>query len=157
MRVPGSCVRVSCSLKWCRYRFRLVSISCDPNYTFSIDGHDMKVIEADGISTKPLTVDQIQIFAGQRYSFVVCFELSYILAPVLKPLQLNANRPVKNYWIRANPNLGMVGFEGGINSAILRYRGAPVAEPTTPLVAATKPLVEADLRPLEKLGVASPI
>jgi len=24
-----------------RYRFRLVSISCDPNYQFSIDGHTM--------------------------------------------------------------------------------------------------------------------
>jgi len=24
-----------------RYRFRLVSLSCDPNYTFSIDGHEM--------------------------------------------------------------------------------------------------------------------
>jgi iron transport multicopper oxidase len=24
-----------------RYRFRLVSISCDPNFIFSIDGHSM--------------------------------------------------------------------------------------------------------------------
>jgi hypothetical protein len=24
-----------------RYRFRLVSMSCDPNYVFSIDGHNM--------------------------------------------------------------------------------------------------------------------
>ena len=54
-----------------RYRFRLVSISCDPNHTFSIDGHNMTIIEADGVNTKPLTVDSIQIFAGQRYSFVV--------------------------------------------------------------------------------------
>jgi iron transport multicopper oxidase len=29
-----------------RYRFRLVSTSCDPNYTFSIDGHTM-------VSTQP--------------------------------------------------------------------------------------------------------
>ena len=55
----------------CRYRFRLVSISCDPNYTFSIDGHPLTVIEADGVSTQPVTVDSIQIFAAQRYSFVV--------------------------------------------------------------------------------------
>lgn len=31
----------------------------------------MTVIEVDGVNTKPLTVDSIQIFAGQRYSFVV--------------------------------------------------------------------------------------
>jgi iron transport multicopper oxidase len=39
-------------------------MSCDPNYTFSIDGHNMTVIEADGISTKAYLVDNIQIFAG---------------------------------------------------------------------------------------------
>jgi hypothetical protein len=53
------------------YRFRLVSISCDPNFTFSIDSHVMTVIEVDGTNVKPLQVDSIQIFAGkplQRYS-----------------------------------------------------------------------------------------
>ena len=46
-------------------------MACDPNYTFQIDGHNMTIIEADGQNTEPLLVDQIQIFAGQRYSFVV--------------------------------------------------------------------------------------
>ena len=54
-----------------RYRMRLVSISCDPNYTFSIDGHNMTVIEADGVNHEPVTVDSITIYAGQRYSFIV--------------------------------------------------------------------------------------
>ena len=54
-----------------RYRFRLVSLSCDPNYVFSIDNHTMTVIEADTVNTQPLAVDSIQIFAAQRYSFVV--------------------------------------------------------------------------------------
>ena len=31
----------------------------------------MTIIEADGEYTEPLTVDFIQIFAAQRYSFVV--------------------------------------------------------------------------------------
>jgi iron transport multicopper oxidase len=35
---PLAAIRV---LKGIKYRFRLVSISCDPNYTFSIDGHTM--------------------------------------------------------------------------------------------------------------------
>ena len=34
--VPLAVIRV---LRNKRYRFRLVSISCDPNFTFSIDGH----------------------------------------------------------------------------------------------------------------------
>lgn len=54
------------------YRFRLISISCDPNYNFTIDHHTMTIIEADGQNTQPLNVDGLQIFAAQRYSFVVC-------------------------------------------------------------------------------------
>ncbi|KAI0273204.1 hypothetical protein BGY98DRAFT_1099505 [Russula aff. rugulosa BPL654] len=37
---------------------------------FSIDEHEMIVIEVDGTNVQPLWVDSIQIFAGQRYSFV---------------------------------------------------------------------------------------
>ncbi|TFK20274.1 laccase 2 precursor [Coprinopsis marcescibilis] len=114
-----------------RYRFRLVSISCDPNYVFSIDGHTMTIIEADGINTQPLIVDSIHIFAGQRYSFV-----------------LNANRPVGNYWVRANPNVGTTGFAGGVNSAILRYVGAPATDPTTTQTPNSQPLLEVNLHPL---------
>ena len=71
------------------YRFRLISISCDPSFNFSIDSHQMTIIEVDGVNTQPLLVDSIQIFAGacgliqllvvlidvktaQRYSIVVC-------------------------------------------------------------------------------------
>nr|UOI87915.1 laccase [Porogramme subargentea] len=120
-----------------RYRFRLVSISCDPNYTFSIDNHTMSVIEADTVNTQPLEVDSIQIFAAQRYSFV-----------------LEANQPVDNYWVRANPNFGNVGFTDAINSAILRYDGAADAEPTaTTAPTLSNPLVEANLHPLASMPV----
>ncbi|KAI0794645.1 Cupredoxin [Fomes fomentarius] len=94
----------------------------------------MTVIEADGQNTEPLPVDQIQIFAGQRYSFV-----------------LEANQTVGNYWIRASPNLivdGGSGFANGINSAILRYDGAPKEEPTTTQDTSINPLQEFDLHPL---------
>nr|ACZ82339.1 laccase [Lentinus sp. WR2] len=125
-----------------RYRFRLVSISCDPNYVFSIDNHTMSVIETDTVNTQPLTVDSIQIYAAQRYSFV-----------------LTANQSVDNYWIRANPNFGNVGFTDAINSAILRYDGAPDAEPSaTTAPTLTNPLVEANLHPLASMPVpGSPV
>ncbi|KAK0184470.1 laccase [Armillaria mellea] len=109
-----------------RYRFRVLSISCDPNFTFSIDGHNLTIIEVDGVNTQPLTVNSIQILAGQRYS--VIFE---------------AKQPVDNYWIRSLPNeAGPQGFLGGINSAILRYEGAPDAEPTTSIQNSTIPYRE---------------
>ena len=47
----------------------------------------------------------------------------------------------------------MKGFDNGINSAILRYEGAPVAEPTTVEKTSTKPLNEVDLHPLVPMPV----
>nr|AFD97049.1 laccase 2 [Coprinus comatus] len=130
---PTSPLAVIRVIKGIKYRFRLVSISCDPNYVFSIDGHSMTIIEVDGVNVEPLTVDSIQIFAGQRYSFV-----------------LHANQPVSNYWIRSEPNIGTRGFEGGVNSAILRYVFAPNRDPTTTQTPSTRPLLETNLRPLQK-------
>ncbi|KAF8182576.1 yellow laccase [Pholiota molesta] len=121
-----------------RYRFRLVSLSCDPNFTFSIDGHTLIIIEVDGQNTQPLSVDSIQIFAGQRYSFI-----------------LQANQQTANYWVRALPNIALPSsnasapFAGGINSAILRYVGAAIADPTaTQVPVSTRPLQEWNLQPL---------
>jgi iron transport multicopper oxidase len=82
------------------------------------------------VNVQPLTVDSIQIFVGQRYSFV-----------------LNTNQPITNYWIRALPNSGTVTFDGGVNSAILRYWGAPNADPTTTSTS-SNPMLETNLHPL---------
>ncbi|KAK7007823.1 multicopper oxidase/laccase [Favolaschia claudopus] len=119
-----------------RYRFRLVSISCDPNFIFTIDGHNFTIIEVDSVNVQPLVVDSIQIYAGQRYSFV-----------------LNANQAVDNYWIRTVANGGTAGFDNGINSAILRYVGADTVDPTTNATTAAAALDETNLHPL----VSSPV
>ena len=68
-------------------------------------------------------------------------------------LQLNANQPVDNYWIRAQPSAGNTTFLNGLNSAILRYEGAPVADPTTSPPAQFTPLVETALHPLVPMPV----
>jgi iron transport multicopper oxidase len=103
-------------------------MSCDPNFVFSIDNHNLTVIEADGELTQPLLMDSLQILAGQRYSVV-----------------LVANQPVDNYWIRAVPNIPGLNSNNGQNSAILRYNGAPVAEPNTNQTKSTMPLLESNL------------
>ena len=78
------------------------------------------------------------------------------------PPQLHANQNVSKYWaqanpkiwVRADPNFGTTGFADGINSAILRYDGAPVAEPApSDPPAFVKPLVETDLHPLARMPV----
>ncbi|EJD00074.1 laccase [Fomitiporia mediterranea MF3/22] len=119
-----------------RHRFRLISTSCFPSFAFSIDGHNMTVIEADGVETEPVTVDSLNIFAAQRYSIVVTMD-----------------QPVDNYWIRAIPSSPAGSTTaGGINSAILRYDGAPSTDPATS--AKTNPVVlnESNLHPLINPG-----
>ncbi|KAJ7785147.1 laccase lcc5 [Mycena maculata] len=125
-----------------RYRIRLINIPSDPNYVFQIDGHtNLTIIEADGISTTPYTVDSIQIYVGQRYSFI-----------------LNADQPIGNYWIRANPSTGPSGFTGGINSGVLRYVGAAVADPTTTQATIANAFNEVNLHPLVNPGApGSPV
>ena len=61
--------------------------------------------------------------------------------------QLTANQSIDNYWIRANPNFGDIGFEDGLNSAILRYAGAPPIEPVTSQQSTQVLLLETDLHP----------
>ncbi|KAJ7254564.1 laccase 5 [Mycena rebaudengoi] len=132
---PTSQLAVVTVTKGLRYRFRLVSLACDPNWIFTIDGHSFTIIEVDSVNHAPLLVDSIQIFAGQRYSFI-----------------LNANQPEANYWIRTVANQGTSGFDNGINSAILRYVGAPEEDPVTTVSTSLLPLNEANLHPLDTIG-----
>jgi iron transport multicopper oxidase len=141
---PLAVVKVT---KGLRYRFRIVNMACDPGYTFSIDGHSLTVIEADGENTKPLLVDSLQIFAGQRYSVI-----------------LNANQKADNYWIRAVSNTATPAFDpnsadsfaGGINSAILRYAGARSVDPTTSLQPRKNILDQNILQPLTNPAAPGP-
>ena len=96
----------------------------------------MTIIEVDGIAHQPYTVDQLDIFAAQRYSFV-----------------LTANQPVKNYWIRAQPEADQVNVQGwtnGMNMAMLHYVDSidwlepPITFPAPSL----NPLKESDLHGL---------
>ncbi|KAJ7155816.1 laccase [Mycena filopes] len=111
--VPWAVINV---IRGKRYRFRVIDIAGYAAFTFSIDGHNFDVIETDGIATEPLTVSSFLIHAAQRYSVV-----------------LRADAPVGNYWIRAP--MTAKGSSSTLDKnnvkAILRYLGAPVADPTT--------------------------
>ncbi|KAG6856916.1 hypothetical protein H0H87_012166 [Tephrocybe sp. NHM501043] len=100
------------------YRFRIIGLSCATAFNFFIHNHTMWIIESDGKMTysKQSIVDSLWVHAGQRYSVIV-----------------RASQPVGNYWIRANPlaSKGHPGFDNGRNSAIFRYEGAELVEPTS--------------------------
>lgn len=108
-----------------RYRFRLLNMACKSNYIFSIDDHYLTVIEVDGEYVQPMVVNSIQIYAGQRYSFI-----------------LEANQPPDNYWLHANPDAG------GNATAILRYTGSPSINPKNRTTPNSISLNETSLHPL---------
>ncbi|KAG6859890.1 Acyl-coenzyme A oxidase 2 [Termitomyces sp. Mi166 len=56
---PTSPLAVISVVKGQIYRFRLVSVSCDSSFVFSVDGHTMTIIEADEINVQPLIADSI--------------------------------------------------------------------------------------------------
>ena len=118
-----------------RYRFRVVSTSCDAPFNFTIDGHRMTIIEADGTEVHPVEVDSIPIYAGQRYSVVV-----------------TADQPVGNYWIRYLTNLPNATFDGGQNMAVLRYEGASDEDPTSDAGPYELSFDEGNLHPLINPG-----
>jgi len=98
-----------------RYRFRIISngVNNCPIH-FSVDNHTLIVISSDGSSFRPVIVESFNIFAGERYDFV-----------------LVATNPVDNYWIRTR-GLGDCGedYKAASETAILRYHGAPKTNPT---------------------------
>ncbi|KAJ3562276.1 hypothetical protein NP233_g9679 [Leucocoprinus birnbaumii] len=121
-----------------RYRLRVFAISCRPFFTFSIDNHNITFIEADGIEHDPVEVQNIDIYAAQRFSAV-----------------LNASQPVDNYWIRAPPTGGdpaaNPNFNPNLTLAILRYKGAPAQDPTTVNVPGHK-LLDEEMHPIAQEG-----
>ncbi|KAJ2631642.1 ferroxidase fet3 [Coemansia sp. RSA 1290] len=54
-----------------KYRIRVVSMSGSFWFRFSIPGHKMHVIEADGIDASPLEVDGLDLGPGQRRSAII--------------------------------------------------------------------------------------
>ncbi|KAJ1820793.1 ferroxidase fet3 [Coemansia sp. RSA 2598] len=99
-----------------KYRFRVLNMGTEEWFKFSIPGHKMTVIEADGEYSDPMTVDGLDIGPGQRYSAIVqamdSAEYNYIFnamlysdfipaAPGLNPryytglIQYKAGAPIK--------------------------------------------------------------
>ncbi|KAL5638879.1 hypothetical protein ACGC1H_003291 [Rhizoctonia solani] len=67
-----------------RYRMRVINSSAIASFRVSMQGHKLKVIAIDGVSTKPYDVDAFDILAGQRVDCV-----------------LEANQIPDTYWINA--------------------------------------------------------
>ncbi|KAG0041838.1 hypothetical protein BGZ83_001242 [Gryganskiella cystojenkinii] len=102
-----------------RYRLRLINTGSLAEFQFSIDQHDLTVIEVDGTDLQPVKVQRIPIHIGQRYSAIV-----------------TANQAVNNYWVRAVMNTYCVGDNAALNltsTAMVHYDGAMPINPQAPI------------------------
>ncbi|KAG8791728.1 hypothetical protein FRC12_008260 [Ceratobasidium sp. 428] len=130
---PWSVINVQ---KGKRYRFRVLNNSALGYFKFEIDGHLLKIIEADGLPHQPVVVKSVEIHPGERYSIVV-----------------EANQTVGNYWIRApiTARRSSNTLDPELVKAVLRYEGAPASDPTTSRTSGTT-LDIASLKPVENPG-----
>jgi L-ascorbate oxidase len=94
------------------YRLRLINSGALSYLNFAIEGHVLTVVEIDGHYVEPYNTSSIELNTGERVSVL-----------------LTANQPVANYWAHAQ-----IRFREQVSGqAVLRYKGAPLALPTTPL------------------------
>ncbi|CAG8572170.1 2310_t:CDS:10 [Diversispora eburnea] len=94
-----------------RYRLRIINTSAFSSFFFSIDKHEMEVIEADGFYTKRNKIHRLPINVAQRYSVIV-----------------TANQPAANYIMRSEFQkkcMPDAAVSLPIMKAIVHYEGAP--------------------------------
>ena len=53
------------------YLFRIINVGAFAAHYFWIEGHEMRIVEVDGVYTDEAKADQIYIAAAQRYSVLV--------------------------------------------------------------------------------------
>lgn len=53
------------------YRLRIINMSSLAMFHFWIDGHQMRIIEADGVDTQEYPIDEVVLSVAQRYSVLV--------------------------------------------------------------------------------------
>ncbi|UZO04353.1 uncharacterized protein OCT59_024740 [Rhizophagus irregularis] len=94
-----------------RYRLRIINTSAFSAFFFSIDKHEMEVIEVEGSYTKRNKIHRLPINVAQRYSVIV-----------------TVNQPVDNYIMRSEFQKKCMPDDAkklSIVKAIVHYDGAP--------------------------------
>ncbi|KAJ3393353.1 hypothetical protein HDU84_002148 [Entophlyctis sp. JEL0112] len=130
-------------------RLRLINTSGFAAFLFQIDGHNLTVIEVDGVLVEPYTVDMITINIAQRYSVLV-----------------TADQESGNYLIRADMYHGdpwtiSMTMPAGTNTnvtGILNYAGIATSDRVMEVATIDAPLVLDDMQlvPLEAIEAPSP-
>ncbi|CAN6673298.1 hypothetical protein TRVA0_048S00606 [Trichomonascus vanleenenianus] len=88
------------------YRLRLISAGGFSEFDFSIDDHNLTVIEAEGTNVEPFEIEVVRLANAQRYS---------VLANFSKPRE-----DADGYWLRATMNTNCYEEENPVLSTDLK-------------------------------------
>lgn len=98
-----------------KYRLRLINLASESWFQFSIDGHNMTVIQSDLVPIVPYETDSLLINMGQRYDVII-----------------EANAPPGDYWLRGGLVMFCIPNDAPENiTAIVRYDKDSTAIPTS--------------------------
>ncbi len=127
-----------------RIRMRVINGGSLATFRFSVDGHNMTVIEADGTEVEPVVVQSLNVMVSQRYSVII-----------------ETDRPVGAYAVRAEVMDDMFAYDNPFlvmnQYAIMRYEGVaastqPLTNPSnTTLVNVTQSLSTSQLVPITSM------
>ncbi|TKY87617.1 hypothetical protein EX895_003198 [Sporisorium graminicola] len=127
-----------------RVRMRVINAGSLATFRFSVDGHNMTVIEADGTEVEPVVVQSLNLMVAQRYSVVI-----------------ETDRPVGAYAVRAEVLDSMFNYDNPFlvmdQYAIMRYEGVsaltqPISNPVnTTLINVTESLSTSQLVPFTRI------
>jgi FtsP/CotA-like multicopper oxidase with cupredoxin domain len=126
-----------------KYLLRIINISVDTTYIFSVDNHNLTVITTDFVAIKPYTVGHIAVGIGMLKMISTAWSKYLTAVPGQRyHVAINANpidngklSPNGNYRIRVIPADSCQGFETGNNpderQGILRYNASNTGVPTS--------------------------
>jgi len=112
-----------------RYLLRIINTSFEATFVFSIDNHNLTVVESDFVPIRPYVTNSILVGIGQRYHVIV--EANPIGPPLGPPIPADGNFWIRTY--RAN----CFGFKQGdaspnyMQTGILRYDPLSTADPVS--------------------------
>ena len=110
-----------------RYLLRIINTSFSSTFNFTIDNHELEVVEADFVPIKPYTTTNVLVAIGQRYHVIVNAD-----PIVVNGIPLPEDN---NYWIRTweaqcsdfKNNHLPGGYE---TTGIIRYVDSPLVNPS---------------------------
>ncbi|KAJ1034863.1 hypothetical protein NDA18_000471 [Ustilago nuda] len=127
-----------------RVRMRVINAGSLATFRFSVDGHNMTVIEADGIEVEPVIVQSLNVMVAQRYSVII-----------------ETDKPVGAYAVRAEVMDDMFAYDNPFlvmeQYAIMRYESVaasvqPMTNPSnSTLLNVTETLSTSQLVPITRI------